>query len=271
MTALPCQGFIENPFSSLFFLATVCVFFSLFLWWSQMITHQIPAAITMHTLDTSKHTVPQPPQPLGTQTRWTCTTRAPKLNEWLSKSNRCSWDISSEHQWYPMVLKSCDCYSLIHCSVKKHFRVTKWPGGNGSVLMCFFSSLPFLTREFRQTWAQETLRFLKETYLNCWKRTMTSKYLKQMICLVETGNLSQVCAILAGLVVANNFDVARRPLMERSFGLPDMIGQEFRYQSISQWSVNLHQFALALADGSQWFKGILMAYIWHTAISHFAS
>eukprot|EP00434_Breviolum_minutum_P017224 symbB.v1.2.015204.t1/scaffold1129.1/size136302/12 len=28
---------------------------------------------------------------------------------------------------------------------------------------------------------------------------------------------SSVCAILAGLVVANNFDVARRPLMERSF------------------------------------------------------
>jgi len=29
--------------------------------------------------------------------------------------------------------------------------------------------------------------------------------------------IQQVCAILAGLVVANNFDVARRPLMERSF------------------------------------------------------
>ena len=33
----------------------------------------------------------------------------------------------------------------------------------------------------------------------------------------------EVCAILAGLVVANNFDVARRPLMERSFGRPDML------------------------------------------------
>jgi len=30
----------------------------------------------------------------------------------------------------------------------------------------------------------------------------------------------EVCATLAGLVVANNFDVARRPLMERSFGQP---------------------------------------------------
>jgi len=29
--------------------------------------------------------------------------------------------------------------------------------------------------------------------------------------------IQQVCAILAGLVVANNFDVARKPLMERSF------------------------------------------------------
>lgn len=29
--------------------------------------------------------------------------------------------------------------------------------------------------------------------------------------------VQQVCAILAGLVVANNFDVAKRPLMERSF------------------------------------------------------
>merc|ERR1712113_444050 len=29
--------------------------------------------------------------------------------------------------------------------------------------------------------------------------------------------VQQVCAILAGLVVANNFDVAKKPLMERGF------------------------------------------------------
>eukprot|EP00439_Symbiodinium_sp_Y106_P035604 s769_g4.t1 len=29
--------------------------------------------------------------------------------------------------------------------------------------------------------------------------------------------IQQVCAILAGLVVANNFDVARRPLTEKGF------------------------------------------------------
>ena len=52
-------------------------------------------------------------------------------------------------------------------------------------------------------------------------------------CVVILLEHCEVCAILAGLVVANNFDVARRPLMERSFGRPDMF-QHLKERGITE-------------------------------------